>query len=346
MILDITSFAQDDASIVQVGRQADRAEVRSVRVHVTGALVSDARFSYRLSAQYKGFDADTPRDWDISDAAMTFTTADIRISVGRIKENFSYEVIGSTSAMPQSERVLTPFAASRNFGAAATHVYGSDRRITASIGVYDNRWGFGNGGLGMSGRLSHLLWQDGDRDYLHIGVSFRHVPASGGALRYHGRPASNVASDFVDTGSFAAVHARHYGIEGLYSLGGLSVLGEIVAARTNAPTVGNPAFHGFYLTGSWVITGEARPYDRDVGTAGRLVPHGRFGAPELVVRYAAVDLDDARVHGGRYERLDLGVNWWISRQWKLGGVWGRTWLESGGVTGLTDSALMRLQWIY
>ena len=346
VVLDLTDFVQDAASIDQVGPQDDQAEVRSVRLQAVGTLLYDSRFSYKFAALYKGFDADPDRKWDVTDAAVTFTAAGNRFSIGRIKESFSYEVIGSTSAMPQSERVLNLFAASRNWGVSATRVFGDDRRTTASIGIYDNLFGYGNGGFSVSGRVSHLLWEGVAGEYLHIGASFRGVPSSDGTLRYRGRPASNVASDYVDTGIFAANGARHFGLEGLYSRGGLSVLGEVIMARTDAPTLGNPVFHGLYVIGSWVLTGEARPYDRDYGAAGRLVPAGRFGAPELVLRYAVVDLDDARVRGGRYQRVDIGVNWWITSRWKLGGLWGRTWLERGGTTGRTDSVLMRLQWVY
>lgn len=63
-------------------------------------------------------------------------------------------------------------------------------------------------------------------------------------------------------------------------------------------------------------------------------------------RYAAADLDDALVHGGHYERIDLGMNWWATMRWKLGGTWGRTWLVCNGLKGRTDTALLRLQWVY
>ncbi len=348
LILDTTHFGQDDASIAQVGVQGDKAEVRSASLQVSGGFWRDHRFSYTIAADYKGFDAEPQSNWDITDAAVTFTAghAATRFSIGRIKETFSYEVIGSTGSMPQSERVLNPFASSRNNGASITQVFGASRRTTASIGIYDESWGFGNGGFGLSARASHLIWDGGDRDFLHIGVSYRQLPASDGQLRYRGRPASNAAVDFVDTGAFAGKGARHFGLEGLYSHGSMSVLGEYVMARTSAPTVGDPVFHGLYVVGSWVLTGEARPYDREFGQTGRLVPLGRYGAPELVARYAAVDLDDALVRGGHYERIDLGLNWWATTRWKLGGVWGRTWLVRNGTKGRTDSGLLRLQWIY
>jgi phosphate-selective porin OprO/OprP len=109
---------------------------------------------------------------------------------------------------------------------------------------------------------------------------------------------------------------------------------------------GHPDFSGYYLTGSWVLTGETRPYDRTVGYARRIIPKGRWGAPELVARYSHIDLDDGAVQGGSFNKTHIGLNWWATRRWKFGVGWGRTWLRRFGTTGRTDSLLTRLQWVF
>jgi phosphate-selective porin OprO/OprP len=195
------------------------------------------------------------------------------------------------------------------------------------------------------------VWEDAAAGrYLHLGAAWRRRPAVDGMIRYRGRPGSNVASNFVDTGDFAARGADHFGIEGLWSDGGFSVLGEYVAARVDAPTRGNPWFQGFYVTGSWVLSGEARPYDRATAQARRIVPQGRWGAPEFVARYAAVDLDGGDVRGGSFHRIDLGFSWWATTRWKWGVVAGRTWLRQQAIAtatrGRADSLLLRAQWVY
>ena len=48
-------------------------------------------------------------------------------------------------------------------------------------------------------------------------------------------------------------------------------------------------------------------YDRTVGYARRVMPTGRWGAPEIVARYSNVDLDDDAVHGGNFDRIYIGV---------------------------------------
>ncbi|MGL4541424.1 MAG: porin, partial [Polymorphobacter sp.] len=148
-------------------------------------------------------------------------------------------------------------------------------------------------------------------------------------------------------GDFAVNKADHLGLEALYSnVGGWSVQSEYVIARVDSVDFGTVRFRGFYVLGSWVLTGEFRSYNRRLGVAGRLEPKGRWGAPELFARYSMVDLDNGPIKGGRYDRIELGLNWWATTQWKLGIVAGRIWLDRFGNTGTTDTVLTRVQWVY
>jgi len=87
-------------------------------------------------------------------------------------------------------------------------------------------------------------------------------------------------------------------------------------------------------------------YDRTVGYARRVMPEGRWGAPELVARFSHVDLDGGSIQGGKFDKTYLGINWWATRRWKVGFGWGHTWLDRSGTTGITDIFLTRLQWVY
>jgi phosphate-selective porin OprO/OprP len=165
-------------------------------------------------------------------------------------------------------------------------------------------------------------------------------------MRYKDRPESNVADNYLDTGNLTGDHAWHLGLEGLWNEGPFSVLAEYNRAWVNSPASNDPSFSGYYVTASWILTGETRPYDRTVGYARRIMPKGRWGAPELVARFSHVDLDDGVVQGGRFDKTYLGINWWATRRWKVGCGWGHTWLDRFGTTGVTDSFQTRLQWVY
>jgi phosphate-selective porin OprO and OprP len=105
----------------------------------------------------------------------------------------------------------------------------------------------------------------------------------------------------------------------------------------------NPSFSGFYVTGSYVITGENRPYDRKAAFARRIIPKSRWGAVEVVGRYSHLDLDDKSVKGGYLKKYYAGLNWWISPQWhmSIGSD-----LNRSNTIGHTNALQLRMQWIY
>lgn len=352
-ILDHTNFWQDSASIAQVGDQANKWEVRAARLSFLGTFDFAIPVSYQIAGEYKGFDGDPETTWQMTDISLTFGLGErTKLTLGKTKETFVYEMVGDAANLPGGERVLSPFFVSRNTGARLTHVWGADKRGTLSMGIYNDAWDIGTDasaerGVDASARTTALAWVDpaDPSRYLHLGASVRHT-ASKGELRYKGRPGTNVSSNFIDTGNFAADSAFHLGLEAMLALGPVALQGEHVTAWVDAPTMGNPSFDGWYLTANWILTGDSRPYDRNVGYARRVVPKGGGGATELVARYASVDLADGPVDGGSFRRTDLGVNWWATQRWKAGLMWGHVWLDRFGTTGETDTLLARLQWVY
>jgi phosphate-selective porin OprO/OprP len=261
-----------------------------------------------------------------------------------MREDFGFEVVGSTATMPQSERILGPFASPVNFGLKVTHVLGKGDRATLTYGAFKDDWGGGDGKLALSARATFLAIDEPERR-LHLGAALRHADI-GPAARYSGRPGVAAADDFVDTGDFAAGTATHIGLEAHYAQGPWSVIAEFASARPSIPDGRDPVFRGYYVVGSWVLTGEQRDYDRRTGLLKRINPVGRWGAPELVARYAAVDLSSGGIDGGRYDRIEVGGNWWATTRWKFGLLYGHVWLRRFGETGHTQSLLTRLQWVY
>ena len=350
MLGDWTNYSQDAASVAQLGVQDDEFQVRSARLTFLGSIGSDYKVSYQVGGEYKGFDTDPEQNWQLTDLSLTFPLgARTKLTVGKTKETFSYEMVGDAANLPHSERVLSPFFVSRNFGARVLHVFGADKRATLSAGAYNDGWDINSKtsrGWDLTARATGLVWDDpANQRFLHLGLAYRHV-ASDGQLRYKGRAETNVGDNAVDTGNIAADGADHFGAEALLNVGPFSLLGEYVAANVDSPTLDDPDFSGWYLTGSWVITGETRPYDRNVGYARRVIPKGYGGAPELVVRFSSVDLDSGPVSGGSFDKTYLGVNWWATTRWKFGVGWGHTWLDRNGLNGESDTILTRVQWVY
>lgn len=349
---DYTSFNQDANSKSQVGNQQDEFEARSMRLSVRGTFELFRKWNYFVSYEYKGFDQTSPSDWNNTDFRIS-TVIGPRVgtlTLGKIKEPFVYEMVGDAANLPQNERILSPFFRSRNVGVQLSNTM-LDQRGTWAVGWYNDWWlndiSHSDSGDDFAGRVTYLpVWSEDGKTYLHLGLGMRYYGAVNNQLRYAGKPASNVASNYVDTGKIPGDHAVHTSLEALWNTGPYSLLAEYVRADLSTRDNKDPAFDGFYVTGSWVITGEYRPYDRKAGYARRIIPSGRWGAVELIGRYGRVDLEDRNIHGGKMDGWWTGVNWWATRRFKASIGYGDIDLDRFGITGNTRTVLTRLQWIY
>jgi len=350
--MDYTTFDQDAASKAQVGNEHDQYEARSLRLILRGHFELFRRWDYVASYEYKGF-ANEPGDpdWSASDVNIATDIGRVgRLKIGKFKEPYVYEMVGDSANLPQNERLLSPFFTSRNVGLQLSNTM-LNQRGTWAVGWYNDWWvkgdSFSDSGNDFAARVTLLpVWTEDSSRYLHVGASVRYYGADNDQLRFRGQPASHVAEYYVDTGNFDGDHAWNTGLELLWNVDGYSLLGEYVASSVSSRSTGDPQFRGYYVTGSWVVTGEHRPYDRKAGYARRILPQGRWGAWEIVGRYGHVDLDDAGVRGGTMDGWWAGVNWWATQRWKSSVGYGDIDLDRFGVDGNTKTVLWRIQWIY
>lgn len=351
VLADYTVIGQDSTSRAQVGPQASKFDLRAARYGLAGQLKFKRPWTFFIGRDFNEHREDEDRLFDGLDYHLTIPLwRKARITIGKQKETFIYEMVGDAANLPQQERILNPFFTSRNIGIKYQDNFLNDR-MSFSAGVF-NDWfqsglSWAKSGTQVSGRLTGLVIDsNGGRKFLHLGVAFRHLGADDGKLRYKARPESNITDNYVDTGNFPARYARQLAFEGLYSIGPFSVLTEFVQAWVRSPEKADPTFKGFYVTGSYVLTGENRPYDKKVGYARRIMPESRWGAVELVGRFGYLDLDHTLVKGGKLQTWYAGANWWASRQWKVGLGYGLADLDKLGTTGRTQRFFSRVQWIY
>ncbi|HKE94749.1 MAG TPA: porin [Povalibacter sp.] len=349
-LFDYTWFDQDAASQAQVGTQEDQFEVRSFRLIGRGELKFLNSWNYMLSAEYKGFDNDPDgEDWQISDAWVQFNAGSTRIRIGKQKQPFVYEMVGDAANLPQNERLLSPFFVSRSLGVSWSG--GFSRRATWSVGWFNDApvsgESFSDNGSDVAARVTALpiLEDDGAR-YLHLAASARYYAGDKNNLRFKGRPESNVADNFVDTGNIPGDHAWLMGLEALWADHYYSVLAEYVHAWVRSAPTDNPQFNGYYITASFVPNGLPRPYDTKAAYARRVPVTEAWGSLEFVLRYGHLDLDDAQVRGGTLDKWFAGINWWATKRWKASIGYGDADLDRFDVTGNTRILLTRIQWIY
>lgn len=351
-ILDYTAFIQDNDSKQQVGKQESQSDIRSARVSIRGNINFKKPWRYFASMGYNGLDYDPSKQtpWNVTDLYLVIPAGVLgSLSVGKIKEPFIYEMVGDAANLPQTERILSPFFVSRNIGVRFNKPILNDR-MTLAAGWF-NDWftqgqAFAESANTFAARVTALpIFEDNGTRFVHIGASIRYLEAENGVLRYKGKNESNVSSNYVDTKDFTASNSWNFGFEQLWSIDNFSLLAEYVHSWANTPT-GTEQFKGYYITGSWVVSGEQRPYDKKAAYARRIKPDGKSGAWEIVGRVSQVNLNGKTVEGGMLNKMYLGLNWWASQYWRVSFGYGAGNLDKDNLVGVTNSFVFRLQWIY
>ena len=88
--------------------------------------------------------------------------------------------------------------------------------------------------------------------------------------------------------------------------------------------------HGYSLSGSWLLTGESRDNKMAAIIANPVPRHG-WGAVEVAVRYASLDLNDGMVMGGREQDWTVGLNGYLGVHFKLQANYIRVFSERGNL---------------
>lgn len=349
LLADYTFVGQDSTSRSQVGPQASIGDLRAGRFVFYGQFKTKRPIGYFVAADFNEIRTPGQRFFTWLDMYLIFRLwGNARLTVGKQKEPFIYEMVGDAANLPQQERFLNPFFVSRNVGIKYWQNFAKDK-LLLQVGVF-NDWfltDFKKSGTQVSGRLSGLPYRSKDgREYLHLAVGLRYNQADDGEMRYRGRPENNKIDYYVDTGSFPAKNAKQISLEALYNRKGFSILAEYTHAEVESKEMHNPGFSGFYTTASYVLSGENRPYDKRVGYARRIIPKSRFGAVELVGRFGYLEMEDTLIKGGRMAKWYGGANWWASRTWKFGIGYGLARLDRFDAIGWTQYFITRVQWIY
>jgi phosphate-selective porin OprO/OprP len=186
-------------------------------------------------------------------------------------------------------------------------------------------------------------------DYnVHVGASGTYVfapPDQGSAattprhaIRFRDRPEVRVDSArLIDTGAIDAERASVFAGEFGAHWKNFYVQGEhfwFDITRRAPTTFEDPSFKGYYLQGSWIVTGENRRYNPVTGSFQNPRPKNSFtkdggpGAWELAARYSRMNLNfeeglegtaavPGSVRGGDQSTITLGVNWYPNSNFRV-----------------------------
>lgn len=122
-------FVQLRLRLGEFGVQESAWQVRDLRLLFHSTLGSDYKVGYLVALAYKGFDMEPEKTRDVVDLSFSFPLGSpaTKLTVGKTKETFGYEMAGDAASLPSQERVLSPFFLSRNIGAKLTQVIGADQ---------------------------------------------------------------------------------------------------------------------------------------------------------------------------------------------------------------------------
>jgi phosphate-selective porin OprO/OprP len=313
---------------------SDGGEVRALRFGVVGTLNFPQPWVYTVFAATngftKGFDTDDDDDLTLFDWRLDIPFfAETTISLGKQKEPISLERSMGMIYLPMQERsaVSDAMLPSRNIGILLSGM-AFNQRMTWAGGAFNN-WldpdssgSFSENASQFIGRVTGLPFiSEDESNLLHLGFGLRYTNAEKG-LFYSTEPEFDQSPSFVNTGAFAAKSSLTYNFEASWRKGPFWLLGEYVYNDVNAPDQGNPNFTGYFVAGTWALTGEMRTYNHRSGTFSPLpvaqsVYQGGWGAWEVGARWSNVDLTDGRVKGGEMQIASVGLNWWLTSFFKV-----------------------------
>ncbi len=292
----------------------DGTEFRRARISIRGKI-RDV-WQYRLQYDVTDSAAD-----GIRDAYIRYTGFEpVEITLGQFKEFFSLEELTSSNDTTFMERALpNAFSPGRSLGIGAT--------------TNGDNWSFGAGlfsegpdsnedeetdegwGLSARGTFAPIFTET---QLVHVGGSFAYrEPDDNGELGFSARPESHITNErLVDTGTLEGVDDFYQmGFETAAVFGPFSAQAEYI--YTDVSSDEDADFDGWYLYGSYVLTGESRPYAPEDGTFDIIEPNnplgaGGIGAWEVGLRYSQLALNDGDIEGGREDNITLGLNWYVN----------------------------------
>lgn len=275
------------------------------------------------------------------------------LTFGSQKQPYSLVVEESSNDIPFIERsidnfILLPFAdravgfraqQSGEHWFAAGGIFGE--AVNPNVTDDDEGWG-------ISGRFvySPIIQDD---QVLHLGVrAMVRAPSDADqAIRIRDETTHMSGLRIVDTGDISDLdQSRLSGVEAAYAFGPFSVVGEYTGLDLRRNTLPNLDFSGFSVYGTWSLTGESRAasYRMRDGEFKRLKPNtefspsnGTWGAWELALRYASIDLNDGTFIGGEESVLTSGLNWYLNNNVRLMLEWSRI-VDTDDSTELREAA--------
>jgi phosphate-selective porin OprO/OprP len=354
--LRFRAHVQADSRWFEDDSGRDQFLMRRIRPILEGTLYE--KFGFRLMPDFAG------SNLQILDAYVDANLdAAFRIRAGKFKGPVGFERLQSPADLLMMERAFpTQLVPNRDIGLQLSgDLFGNT--LTYQAGIFDGTVdggsveGDNNNGKDFEARLFASPFRNTGWDPLRgLGIGFAYTAgtqagsATSSNLPRFLTPGQNTFFAYAG-GAFADGDRTRYVPQLYYSWGPFGLLGEYVVSEqeitrsTNSRKIGNSAWA---LTATYLLTGED-------ATSRGVVPREPFnlkertwGAFELVARVSELDVDDDVFEGSAALRLadpnmqaskatdyGIGLNWYLSRSYRLMFNYEQTSFE-GGAAGSAD----------
>ena len=317
--LDVAKYFDDDPPSLKSG-----FEVRRGRLYMNASFLKE--WLFRAQYDFTVFDDDDPDAVDgFNDLFLKYSGFNpVSLYMGNFKNTVSLEQMTSSTYFTFMERALpNALMPGRNLGFGVKS-YG--KKWSAAAGVYGGTLPQpSNDGHGVSGRATFSpIHETGD--IIHMGISsYWRSSDDDDSVKFKAPPESHVTDTrLVDTGSFDT--EDYYGVvfETALIKGPFALQGEYMWVDVNRKIDSNPDadFNGYYVEGSWFLTGESRNYYFKEGMFKSVKPltpinQGGMGAWKLAARYSNIDLTDKDINGGEEDNFTFSLSWYPTVQTRV-----------------------------
>jgi phosphate-selective porin OprO/OprP len=258
------------------------------------------------------------------------------LRVGQFKEPMGLEELTSIGYSTFLERGAPDrLLPARNIGVMAYDYCHQTKRMNWAVGLFrddtpnDTGQNARDGQWAGTARVSGTPMMTDDTHLVHVGGSYSMRALRGDNYLVSFKGESAITQNTIADVTVAADHAQIAGFEAAWERGPLTVQSEYVVSMVDRTNDTQVDFNGFYIYGSWFLTGEHRPYKSETGTFQRVNvkkpiggKEGGNGAFEFALRYSNLNLDSEAnpgvgQDGGNVDSVTAGFNWYFNNYVRL-----------------------------
>ncbi len=339
IMFDLDSF-DGTHNVSNNGDTGTQNEIRRSRIAVTSQL--NKEWKAKIQVDYN----DAKAEASLKDAYIQRKGEVATLTVGKHHEPMGLEELTSSKYISTIERAMVTdaFAPSRNMGVS---LKGGNKNFMWAGGVFESGTDSENDNdqtYAFTGRLVYAPINE-KGNLLHFGAAASLRDLGGQDFKVNARAEVHTADKIIKSATTAADDMTIFGLEAATVQGAFSAQAEYYSADISAEIGEDTDYDGYYIMGSYFLTGESRPYKN--GSFGKIKPNLDTGAWELVGRYSALNASDNGT-GIDAENFSLGLNYYLNANMRFMANYITTDLDANEILAEDsgDALSVRLQYIF